>query len=77
MRLYIKYMVSNRCKMAVKKELQQLGIHHLVVGLSEVEVMEQLTAEVSTPFRPVQKGNRFDSYFKHIRDKKLKALDEW
>ena len=46
MRLYIKYMVSNRCKMVVKSELEKLGIHHLVVELGEVEVMEQLGAEV-------------------------------
>ena len=46
MRLYIKFMVSNRCKMVVKSELEKLGIHHLVVELGEVEVMEQLSPEV-------------------------------
>jgi len=38
-------MVSNRCKMAVKDELQKLGLHFVVVDLGEVEVMENLTSE--------------------------------
>ena len=45
MRLFIKYMVSSRCKMAVKIELERLGLHHLTVELGEVEVMEEMTAE--------------------------------
>ena len=56
-------MVSKRCKMAMKSELEKLDVHLLVVELSEVEVIEQLTAEVSTTFHAVQKGNWFDSYF--------------
>jgi hypothetical protein len=32
--------------MVVKSELEKLGIHHLVVELGEVEVMEQLSHEV-------------------------------
>jgi AraC-like DNA-binding protein len=38
-------MVSNRCKMAVKLELQKLGLHFVVVDLGEVEVMEELSVE--------------------------------
>ena len=38
-------MVSNRCKMAVKEELQKLGLHFIVVDLGEVEIMENITAE--------------------------------
>ena len=45
LKLYIKYMVSNRCKMAVKEELKKLGLHFIVVELGEVEVMENLTIE--------------------------------
>lgn len=41
-------MVSNRCKMAVKQELQKLGLHFVVVDLGEVEVMEDLTSEQRT-----------------------------
>jgi len=45
MKLYIKYMVSNRCKMAVKEELKKLGLHFIVVDLGEVEIMETITTE--------------------------------
>ncbi|MEK6782702.1 MAG: AraC family transcriptional regulator [Bacteroidota bacterium] len=45
MKIYIKYMVSNRCKMAVKEELKKLGLHFVVVDLGEVEIMEDLTVE--------------------------------
>lgn len=38
-------MVSNRCKMAVKEELQKLNLHFVVVALGEVEIMEDLTTE--------------------------------
>jgi len=39
-------MVSNRCKMAVKEELRKLGLHFVVVDLGEVEIMEDLSAEL-------------------------------
>jgi AraC-like DNA-binding protein/ActR/RegA family two-component response regulator len=42
-KLHIKHMVSNRCKMAVQKELKQLGLHFSIVGLGEVDVMESLS----------------------------------
>jgi AraC-like DNA-binding protein len=45
MKLYIKYMVSNRCKIAVKEELKKLGLHFIVVDLGEVEVMENIASE--------------------------------
>ncbi len=35
-------MVCNRCKMAVKSELEQLGLHPLSVELGEVELAEEL-----------------------------------
>lgn len=43
MKIYIKYMVSLRCKMVVKEELKKLGLHFIVVDLGEVEIMEELT----------------------------------
>ncbi|MCX6305938.1 MAG: AraC family transcriptional regulator [Bacteroidetes bacterium] len=45
MKIYIKYMVSARCKLAVKEALKQLGLHFIVVDLGEVEIMETLTSE--------------------------------
>lgn len=45
MKLFIKYMVSLRCKMVVKSELDKLGLHYLKVELGEVNIMENLTTE--------------------------------
>ena len=38
-------MISNRCKLAVKEELNKLGLHFVVADLGEVEVMEDITAD--------------------------------
>ncbi|WP_228237732.1 helix-turn-helix domain-containing protein [Allomuricauda sp. M10] len=43
MLLYIKYMVSLRCKMAVKEELKKLGIHYVNVDLGTIEILEDIT----------------------------------
>lgn len=43
MRLYIKYMVSLRCKMIVKEELAKLGLHAVLVDLGVVEISEEIT----------------------------------
>ena len=44
MKLYIKYMVSIRCKMIVKEALKKMGLHYLTVELGVVEVMVDLSA---------------------------------
>lgn len=38
--IYIKYMVSLRCKMVVKQELQKIGLHSKNVHLGMVEILE-------------------------------------
>jgi AraC-like DNA-binding protein len=43
MKLYIKNMVSIRCKMLVKEELQKLGLHFINVNLGEVTIMENIS----------------------------------
>ena len=43
MELYIRNMVCNRCKMLVKQELINNGLHPLQVELGEVEISETLT----------------------------------
>lgn len=43
MKLYIKNMVCERCKMAVKYELTKLGIKPISVDLGEVELNNELT----------------------------------
>jgi len=45
MKLYIKYMVSIRCKMMVKSELEKLGLLYGVVDLGDVEIIGSITAE--------------------------------
>ncbi|MGZ3952136.1 MAG: helix-turn-helix domain-containing protein [Flavisolibacter sp.] len=43
MKLLIKNMVSLRCKMIVKSELEKMNLHPTVVELGEVEIMESLS----------------------------------
>jgi AraC-like DNA-binding protein len=45
MKLYIKYMVSIRCKMVVISELEKLGLHFTTVELGEVEIQEVLSQD--------------------------------
>ena len=45
LKLHIQYMVSNRCRMAVKEELKKLQLHFMVVDLGEVEIMEDISVE--------------------------------
>ena len=45
MKLYIKYMVSMRCKMVVKAELEKLGLHYLLVDFGEVEIVDSISAD--------------------------------
>jgi AraC-like DNA-binding protein len=44
-KLFIKYMVSLRCKMLVRDELARLGIHAVSIDLGLVELLEALTKE--------------------------------
>ena len=43
MLIYIKYMVSLRCKMVVKQELQKLGLNYVNVDLGTIEILENIT----------------------------------
>ena len=38
-------MVSNRCKMILKSELEDLGLHYVMVELGEVEIMENISED--------------------------------
>lgn len=51
MKLFIKHMVSQRCKMIVKEALVRMGLHNAYVKLGEVELKEDLTAEQYKQFR--------------------------
>ncbi|HUH29290.1 helix-turn-helix transcriptional regulator [Gelidibacter sp.] len=41
--LYVKYMVSLRCKMVVQQELEKIGLHCLKVDLGTIEIKEDLS----------------------------------
>jgi len=45
MKLYIKNMVSNHCKMIVKSELEKFGLHFISVDLGEVDIMESISED--------------------------------
>lgn len=45
MKLYIKYMVSVRCKMDVQAKLDKLGLHYGQVDLGELEFKQDITPE--------------------------------
>lgn len=45
MKLYIKYMVSLRCKLFVKSELEKLGLTSINIDLGSVEIKEEISKE--------------------------------
>lgn len=51
MKLYIKYMVSIRCKLLVKAELDKLGLRHCNVDLGVVETTDMISDEQKESFR--------------------------
>jgi AraC-like DNA-binding protein len=65
-KLYIKYMVSLRCKMMVKEELQKLGLRHIIVDLGMVEILEDITPKQ----RSELKVNLLKSGLELLDDKK-------
>lgn len=44
-KLFIKYMVSLRCKLMVKEELKKLNIKYVVVDLGVVEILEDISPD--------------------------------
>ncbi len=65
-------MVSNRCKMAVKEELKNLGLHYIVVDLGEVEIMENISMEKRT----LLKANLLLSGLELMDDKKAMLIEK-
>ena len=72
MKLYIKYMISNRCKLTVKEELKKLGLHFIVVDLGEVEIMENITPEQ----RELVKAALFNSGFELMDNKRAVLIEK-
>lgn len=72
MKIYIKYMVSIRCKMMVKEELRKLGLHFIVVDLGEFEIMEDLT----TLQRDLLRAALLESGLELMDDKKAVLIEK-
>jgi len=72
MKLYIKNMVCSRCKMVVKSELEQLGLHPLSVELGEVEIAENNIEPVKAAL--LRKLN--DLGFDLIDDKRSRTIEK-
>lgn len=71
MKLHIKNMVCNRCKMVVKAELERLGIHPTIVELGEVTLQSDLTASQKASVTSVLEGLGFEI----IDDKKGQLIE--
>lgn len=71
LKIYIKYMLSNRCKIAVKEELEKLSLHFIVVDLGEVEIMESLSPDK----RELAKTALFNAGFELIDDKRAVLIE--
>ena len=69
-------MVCKRCQMAVKSELEKLGLHHSRVELGETEIMEDLSAEqlynLNTSLKNI--GLELLDYKKNIMVEKIKTI---
>lgn len=72
MKLYIKYMVSHRCKMAVKKELKKLGIQFENINLGEVEILEDISVAQHDQFNIALKKSGLEL----IDDKKAVLIEK-
>jgi len=72
MKLLIKNMVSLRCKMIVKSELSNLGLHYTTVELGDVEITEELS--------PKMQGELKAALLKHglelMEDKKSMLIEK-
>ena len=60
MKLFIRNMVSLRCKMLVKSELDKLGIKYTVVELGEAHIVGTLSQEVLDQLRLALKESELD-----------------
>ncbi len=53
MKIYIKYMVSRRCIMMVKSNLEEIGIKYSSVQLGEIETLEKISIEQQEQLRTI------------------------
>jgi len=67
MKLNIRNMVSNRCMLAVKDELQKLGVNDVIVKLGEVETPIEISDQTYSQIKIALKGLGFEL----MEDKRL------
>ncbi|WFB69116.1 AraC family transcriptional regulator [Chryseobacterium sp. WX] len=72
MKLYVKYMVSLRCKMVVHQELERLGIKNAVVDLGTVELLDDISVEL----RQILKENLLKTGLEVLDDKKSILIEK-
>ena len=72
MHLYIKYMVSLRCKMMVKQELEKLNLKIISVDLGVIEI----AGEISTHVRQSLKENLYRSGLELLDDAKSILIEK-
>ncbi|MBK6267091.1 helix-turn-helix transcriptional regulator [Marivirga sp. S37H4] len=72
MKLYIKFMVSLRCKMIVKEELLKLGLKYVALDLGVVEVLQDIRPEQQAQL----KSNLMKSGLELLDDKRSILIDK-
>lgn len=72
MKLYIKYMVSLRCKMVVKAELKKLGLRYIDIDLGMVDIQDDITQKQ----REQLKENLLKSGLELLDDKKIILIEK-
>src|SRR5688572_9747848 len=58
--LYVKYMVSERCKTSLKAILQEMDLHFIIVELGKVEILENLDRDQLLMLRDKLLGTGLD-----------------
>ncbi len=72
MKLYIKNMVCQRCVAAVKKALEQNGLHPAGIQLGEVEISEELNPEQRENLR----ATLYELGFELFDDRKSRLIEQ-
>jgi len=72
MKLYIKYMVSLRCKLVVKEELEKIGLHYTTLDLGMVETLE----DISPTQHDLLKANLLKSGLELLDDKRSILIEK-
>ena len=72
MKLYIKFMVSLRCKMVVEATLKKLRLPYKTIDLGMVELLEEITP----PQREILKEQLLQSGLELLNDKKSILIEK-